>query len=206
VLLLFLRSPAATLVVSLAIPVSIVATFVAMAATGRTLNVISLAGIAFAVGMIVDAAIVVLENIYRLRETGMNRRDAAYHGARQVWGAILVSALTTVMVFIPILVMELEAGQLFRDIAVAISVSVLLSLAVAVTVIPALASRLLRGGAAGQKPLRLPGIDHLGSAFKAAVMGYTQMTVRYRAVGLAMVAIIAGGAGTAAWMALPKLE
>jgi HAE1 family hydrophobic/amphiphilic exporter-1 len=206
VLLLFLRSPAATLVVSLAIPVSIVATFVAMAATGRTLNVISLAGIAFAVGMIVDAAIVVLENIYRLRETGMNRREAAYHGARQVWGAILVSALTTVMVFIPILVMELEAGQLFRDIAVAISVSVLLSLAVAVTVIPALASRLLRGGEAGQKPLRLPGIDHFGAAFKAAVMAYTRMTVRHRAVGLAMVAIIAGGAGTAAWMALPKLE
>jgi HAE1 family hydrophobic/amphiphilic exporter-1 len=206
VLLLFLRSPAATLVVSLAIPVSIVATFVAMAATGRTLNVISLAGIAFAVGMIVDAAIVVLENIYRLREQGMNRRDAAYHGARQVWGAILVSALTTVMVFIPILVMELEAGQLFRDIAVAISVSVLLSLAVAVTVIPALASRLLRGGTEGQRTMRLPGIDHLGAGFKALVMAYTRMTVRYRALGLVMVAVIAGGAGFGAWSALPKLE
>ena len=78
VLLLFLRSPRATLVISLAIPVSIVATFVAMAATGRTLNVISLAGIAFAVGMIVDAAIVVLENIYRLREQGKSRFEAAY--------------------------------------------------------------------------------------------------------------------------------
>ena len=84
VLLLFLRSPRATLVISLAIPVSIVATFVAMAATGRTLNVISLAGIAFAVGMIVDAAIVVLENIYRLREQGKSRFEAAYEGARQV--------------------------------------------------------------------------------------------------------------------------
>ena len=206
VLLLFLRSPAATLVVSLAIPVSIVATFVAMAATGRTLNVISLAGIAFAVGMIVDAAIVVLENIYRLREQGMSRREAAYHGARQVWGAILVSALTTVMVFIPILVMELEAGQLFRDIAVAISVSVLLSLAVAVTVIPALASRLLRSGVEKQKPLRLPVIDHLGGGFKALVMAYTRMTVRYRSLGLVMVAVIAGGAGFGAWSALPKLE
>ena len=78
VLLIFLRSPSATLVVSLAIPVSIVAPFVAMAGTGRTLNVISLAGIAFAVGMIVDAAIVVLENIYRLREKGLSRREAAY--------------------------------------------------------------------------------------------------------------------------------
>ena len=141
VLLLFLRSPSATLVISIAIPVSIVASFVAMAAMGRTLNVISLAGIAFAVGMVVDAAIVVLENIYRLRQQGLAPREAAYEGARQVWGAILVSALTTVMVFIPILVMELEAGQLFRDIAVAISVSVILSLVVAVTVIPALTSR-----------------------------------------------------------------
>ncbi|MEM9249329.1 MAG: efflux RND transporter permease subunit [Pseudomonadota bacterium] len=204
VLMLFLRSPRATLVISLAIPVSIVATFVAMAATGRTLNVISLAGIAFAVGMIVDAAIVVLENIFRLREQGKSRAEAAYEGARQVWGAILVSALTTVMVFIPILVMQLEAGQLFRDIAVAISVSVLLSLVVAVTVIPALSSRLLSGAEA--KPLRLPGVDHLAGAFSAAVMGYTRLTVRYRAVGLAMVAAIGTGAAIAAVLFLPKLE
>mgnify|MGYP000473908683 CR=1 FL=1 len=92
ILLIFLRSPRATLVISLAIPVSIVATFVAMAATGRTLNVISLAGIAFAVGMVVDAAIVVLENIYRLRQRGLSRREAAYQGAGQVWGAVFVSA------------------------------------------------------------------------------------------------------------------
>ncbi|MDX8346713.1 efflux RND transporter permease subunit [Cognatiyoonia sp. IB215446] len=204
VLLIFLRSPRATLVISLAIPVSIVATFVAMAATGRTLNVISLAGIAFAIGMIVDAAIVVLENICRLRERGMNRRDAAYHGARQVWGAILVSALTTVMVFIPILVMELEAGQLFRDIAVAISVSVLLSLLVAVTVIPALSSRILAGGEA--KTLRLPIIDHFARAFSWLVMKYVQMTVRFRALGLLFVSAIATSAAVAAFTFLPKLE
>ena len=204
VLLLFLRSPRATLVVTLAIPVSIVATFVVMAATGRTLNVISLAGIAFAVGMIVDAAIVVLENIYRLRETGISRREAAYRGAKQVWGAILVSALTTVLVFIPILVMELEAGQLFRDIAVAISVSVLLSLLVAVTVIPALSSRLLAGGQ--QKTLPLPGIDHIGRGFKALVMMYVRATVRFRTLGLAMVTLIAGTAVTASIMFLPQLE
>jgi HAE1 family hydrophobic/amphiphilic exporter-1 len=204
VLLLFLRSPRATLVVSLAIPVSIVATFVVMAATGRTLNVISLAGIAFAVGMIVDAAIVVLENIYRLRETGMPRREAAYRGAKQVWGAILVSALTTVLVFVPILVMQLEAGQLFRDIAVAISVSVLLSLLVAVTVIPALSSRLLAGGQ--QKLLPLPGIDHLGRGFKALVMMYVRATVRMRALGIVMVTLIAGTAITASVTFLPQLE
>ncbi|MFY0691732.1 MAG: efflux RND transporter permease subunit [Paracoccaceae bacterium] len=204
VLLIFLRSPRATLVISLAIPVSIVATFVAMAATGRTLNVISLAGIAFAVGMIVDAAIVVLENIYRLREKGFTRRQAAYDGARHVWGAILVSALTTVMVFIPILIMELEAGQLFRDIAVAISVSVILSLVVAVTVIPALSARLL--SQSDQRPRRLFGIDHIGAAFRWLVMGYVRMTVRYRAVGLVMVAGIAGGAAALALAFLPKLE
>ena len=157
ILLLFLRSLRATLVISLAIPVSVIGTFVAMAAMGRSINVISLAGIAFAVGMVVDAAIVVLENIFRLREGGMSRFEAAYRGSAQVWSAVLVSALTTVVVFIPILVLELEVGQLFRDIAVAVSIAVLLSLVVAVTVIPALATRLLPD--IGDKPLRLPGID-----------------------------------------------
>jgi len=204
ILMLFLRSPRATLVVSLSIPVSIVATFVVMAITGRTLNVISLAGIAFAVGMIVDAAIVVLENIFRLREAGYNRREAAHKGAHQVWGAILVSALTTVLVFVPILIMQLEAGQLFRDIAVAISVSVLLSLVVAVTVIPALASRLLRPG--DQKPVRIWGLDHLASGFRSLVMAYVRLTVRFRAVGILMVTLIAGGAGVASWAYLPQLE
>jgi HAE1 family hydrophobic/amphiphilic exporter-1 len=204
VLMLFLRSPRATLVVSLSIPVSIVATFVVMAFTGRTLNVISLAGIAFAVGMIVDAAIVVLENIFRLREQGHSRREAAYLGASQVWGAILVSALTTVLVFVPILIMQLEAGQLFRDIAVAISVSVLLSLVVAVTVIPALASRMLREG--DQKPVRIWGLDHIASGFRAMVMAYVRLTVRFRTIGIIMVLAIAGGAGVASYAFLPRLE
>jgi HAE1 family hydrophobic/amphiphilic exporter-1 len=156
-------------VISLAIPVSIVASSSPWRA-GRTLNVISLAGIAFAVGMVVDAAIVVLENIYRLRQQGYPAPARPIEGA-QVWGAILVSALTTVMVFIPILVMELEAGQLFRDIAVAISVSVMLSLVVA--------SRSSRRSAivacwrdadAALKPMPLPVIDHFGRAFSWLVM------------------------------------
>lgn len=204
ILMLFLRSPRAVVIISLSIPVSIVATFVVMAATGRTLNVISLAGIAFAVGMIVDAAIVVLENIYRLREAGYSRREAAYIGAKQVWGAILVSALTTVLVFVPILVMQLEAGQLFRDIAVAISVSVLLSLVVAVTVIPALTSRVLRRD--DQKMIPLWGIDHLGRGFRNLVMAYVRMTVRVRTIGIIMVTLIAGGAAVASWAFLPRLE
>ena len=204
VLMLFLRSPRATLVVSLAIPVSIVATFVVMAITGRTLNVISLAGIAFAVGMIVDAAIVVLENIFRLREQGMSRREAAHKGAHQVWGAILVSALTTVLVFVPILIMQLEAGQLFRDIAVAISVSVLLSLVVAVTVIPALSSRLLTPG--DQKPVRIWGLDHLAHGFRYLVMAYVRLTVNSRLLGVTLVSLIASGAIYASYTYLPKLE
>ena len=206
VLLLFLRSPRATLVVSLAIPVSIIATFVAMAALGRTLNVISLAGIAFAVGMVVDAAIVVLENIYRLRQSGMPAREAAYEGARQVWGAILVSALTTVMVFIPLLVMELEAGQLFRDIAVAISVSVMLSLVVAMTVIPSLAGRLLAKGAASGKPARLPGLDHVARGLSGLIQSYARLTTESRVLGATLVAVITGAAIWGASAFLPKLE
>ncbi|MEM1382189.1 MAG: efflux RND transporter permease subunit [Pseudomonadota bacterium] len=206
ILLLFLRSPRATLVVSLAIPVSIIASFVAMAALGRTLNVISLAGIAFAVGMVVDAAIVVLENIFRLRQQGLSARQAAYEGARQVWGAILVSALTTVMVFIPILLMELEAGQLFRDIAVAISVSVMLSLLVAVTVVPALSSRLLSTGQSKLTVLPVPGLDHLARAFSWLIRTYAGLTVRFRLLGFIMVAAITGGAVWGAATFLPKLE
>lgn len=204
ILMLFLRSPRATAVVALAIPISIVASFVVMAATGRSLNVISLAGIAFAVGMIVDAAIVVLENIFRLREEGLSRREAAYKGAKQVWGAILVSALTTVLVFVPILIMQLEAGQLFRDIAVAISVSVLLSLLVAVTVIPTLASRLL--SAKDQGKVSLWGIDHAARGFRDLVMAYVRLTVRVRSIGITMVLLIAGGAAVATYLFLPRLE
>ncbi|MEM8811315.1 MAG: efflux RND transporter permease subunit [Pseudomonadota bacterium] len=205
ILMVFLRSPRATLVVSLAIPVSVVASFVAMAALGRTLNVISLAGIAFAVGMVVDAAIVVLENIYRLRQEGKSAKEAAYLGASQVWGAILVSALTTVMVFIPILIMELEAGQLFRDIAVAISVSVMLSLLVAITVIPAL-TKALFGGKATLKPIRLPVIDWLAGGFKSFIVGYAKLANRQPALGLLFVLVISGGAVWAAWQNVPEQE
>ncbi|MGP1395432.1 MAG: efflux RND transporter permease subunit [Inquilinaceae bacterium] len=207
-LMLFLRSGRATLVVSLAIPVSVIGSFVAMAALGRSINVISLAGLAFAVGMVVDAAIVVLENIYRLRQKGTPVKDAAYQGAAQVWGAILVSALTTVMVFIPILVMKLEVGQLFRDIAVAISVSVLLSLLVAVTVIPALSAKLLGGPGVGSSAtrLRLPVIDDLAGAFVRGVIGFTGLVVRSKTLALGLVGAVAGLAVVATLVLLPKLE
>lgn len=143
-LLIFLRSVRAVGVIALAIPISIIGTFVAMVALGRNLNVISLAGLAFAVGMVVDNAIVVLENIFRHMEMGQKPMAAAYRGTTEVWGAIVASTLTTVAVFVPILYVEEEAGQLFRDIALAICASVLLSLVTSITVIPCAANRWFR--------------------------------------------------------------
>ncbi|MEZ6092386.1 MAG: efflux RND transporter permease subunit [Pirellulaceae bacterium] len=135
-----------SLVVGLAIPISIVGTFLVMNFLGRSLNVISLAGMAFAVGMLVDNAVVVLENIYRHYQMGRTARDAAVRGTAEVWGAVVASTLTTLAVFLPVLFVQEEAGQLFRDIAIAISAAVSLSLVVSVTLIPVLTARLLVRG------------------------------------------------------------
>ncbi len=143
VLLLFLRSASSTLIVATAIPISIIGTFVAMSALGRTINVISLAGMAFAVGMVIDNSIVVLENIYRHMQMGKSRIEAAYDGTSEVWGAVLASTLTTAAVFVPVIFVQDQAGQLFRDIAIAISVSVILSLIVSITVIPTVSAKIL---------------------------------------------------------------
>ncbi len=137
----FLRRLRATLVVAIAIPVSLLATFVVLNLAGRTLNVISLAGLAFAVGMVLDAAIVVLENIVRLREQGRDNDSASLEGAGQVWGALLASTATTVAIFLPVIFMREVEGQLFGDLAFTIAVAVVVSLLVAVTVLP-LAARL----------------------------------------------------------------
>ncbi|MFQ5626433.1 MAG: efflux RND transporter permease subunit, partial [Methyloligellaceae bacterium] len=210
ILMLFLCSWRATVIVSLAIPVSVVGSFVAMAALGRSLNVISLAGLAFAVGMVVDAAIVVLENIFRLREKGRPAQEAAYRGAQQVWGAVLVSALTTVMVFIPVLVMQLEVGQLFRDIGVAISVSVLLSLLVSITVIPALSRKLLAGKAGQEKHavmrVAIPGVDHFARGFVSSVLGFTALITRNKLAAVIVIFFTSAVCLAGAWAFLPKLE
>ena len=144
ILLLFLRSFRSAGIVALAIPISVVGAIVSMVALGRSVNVISLAGMAFAIGMVVDNAIVVLENIHRHLEMGKSPMRAALDGANEVWGAVLAATLTTVVVFIPILLIEEEAGQLFRDIALAICAAVGLSLIVSVTVIPTTAARWLK--------------------------------------------------------------
>ncbi|MDP6443086.1 MAG: efflux RND transporter permease subunit, partial [Pirellulaceae bacterium] len=132
------------LVVGLAIPVSIIGTFLLLRLMGRSLNVISLAGLAFAVGMLVDNAVVVLENVYRRYQLGEEPRVAAARGAKEVWGAVIASTLTTIAVFLPVLFVQETAGQLFRDIALAISCAVGLSMIVSFTVIPAAAARLFR--------------------------------------------------------------
>lgn len=206
VLMLFLRSGAATLIISVAIPVSVIGAFVAMSAMGRSINVISLAGIAFAVGMVVDAAIVVLENIYRLRQEGRSTIDAAYHGAMQVWGAVLVSALTTVLVFAPILTMNLEVGQLFRDIAVAISVAVVLSLVVAVSVIPALSNRLLEKMPNAAKIERLAALDAWAEKFTAFIISFTRRVAHDKKLARNVVVSITLCAAIVTWALLPKLE
>jgi len=130
------------LVVGLAIPTSIIGTFLLLGLMGRSLNVISLAGLAFAVGMLVDNAVVVLENIYRRYESGEPAFTAAARGTKEVSGAVLASTLTTIAVFLPVLFVEEMAGQLFRDIALAISCAVGLSLLISFTAIPTAAARL----------------------------------------------------------------
>lgn len=141
VLFFFLRSFTSVIIIAIAIPISIVGTFLCMSILGRNLNVISLAGISFAVGMVVDNSIVVLENIYRHKQLGRSPEDAAEFGTQEVWGAVLSSTLTTMAVFVPVLFMKEEIGQLYRDIALAVSASVFISLIVSVTAIPAMSSR-----------------------------------------------------------------
>jgi len=151
VMFLFLRSVPATLVGVLGIPVCTIAAFLGLMAFGRTINVISLAGVAFAIGMTLDNTIVVLENIERHRRRGLERLQAALAGAREVWPAVLASTLTTVLVFTPILFVEEEAGQLYSDVAIAISAAILASMLIATTAVPAAASRIPARATAGER-------------------------------------------------------
>jgi len=155
-LLVFLRSLRSVAIIIIATPISVVGAIVAMVVLGRTINVVSLAGMAFAIGMVVDNAIVVLENIFRHLEMGKKRMQAALDGAREVWGAILAATLTNIVVFIPILLIQEEAGQLFRDIALAICATAALSLLVCMTVVPAMASRLMKTAPEASKASRAP--------------------------------------------------
>ncbi|MDA3821042.1 MAG: efflux RND transporter permease subunit, partial [Bacteroidales bacterium] len=144
VLMLFLRRIGPTAIVSVAIPISIIATFVLMYFTGLTLNIMTLGGLALGAGMLVDNAIVVLENIFRNHESGSNAADAAVKGTSQVGGAIIASTLTTIVVFIPIVYLHGASGELFKEQAITVAFSLLCSLVVAILIIPMLYSRLYR--------------------------------------------------------------
>ena len=144
VLWFFIRRMRATLIIATAIPVSLLSTFIVLEITGRSLNVISLAGLAFAVGMVLDAAIVVLENILRMRDKGLDEEESAEQGAEQVWGALLASTATTVAIFLPVFFLKDIEGQLFGDLALTIAIAVSVSLVVAVVLLPVLAKYFLK--------------------------------------------------------------
>ncbi len=145
VLILFLRAGRPVLITVISIPISLVSVFLVLAALDRTINIIALAGISFAVGLVVDDAIVALENIDRhMKELGKGPRQAALDGVEEVWSAILSSTLVRVAVFIPTVLNTTEAGLLFKDIAIAVVTSILVSLVVTLTVVPSFAALLLR--------------------------------------------------------------
>ena len=202
VLFLFLRTPSATLIGAIGIPICTLAAFLGLLISGRTINVISLAGVAFAIGMTLDNSIVVLENIYRHMSTGKQRRRAALDGVAEVWPALLASTLTTVFVFIPIIFIKQEAGQLYSDIAVAISASILMSLLVATLVVPTLCSRFLtldRGSASGA------GVYTLGQRFGGVLIRFVHWLMDGIARRLALIAVV-GVITLLIFASIPKAE
>jgi HAE1 family hydrophobic/amphiphilic exporter-1 len=206
VLLVFLRSLSSTIVVATAIPISVVGTFIVMNALGRNLNVVSLAGIAFAVGMLVDNAIVVLENIDRHRGMGKDPFHASYDGAREVWGAVLASTLTTVAVFLPVVFVQEEAGQLFRDIAIAVSCAVMLSLFVSVSVIPMLSEKLFSSIGRKKKIAKKTALTSMGSSLVNALMKLVRLAINSTMSRLATIILLTAASILSAWILIPKME
>jgi len=207
VLLIFLRSFISTLIVATAIPISIVGAFIFMNLMGRNLNVVSLAGIAFAVGMLIDSAIVVLENIDRHRGMGKSAFNAAYDGTREVWGAILASSLTTIAVFLPVVFMEEEAGQLFRDIAIAVTFAVALSLFASISVIPMLARQLFKLAGRKRKSRRARSwLGTVGGWLETGIMGLVKLVTRNWFMRLTTVLVLSTLSLYAAKLLLPKTE
>ncbi len=192
----FLRSGSATMIGALGIPICTIAAFLGLLLTGRTINVISLAGIAFAIGMTLDNNIVVLENIYRHLAMGKARLRAALDGVTEVWPAVLASTLTTVFVFLPIVFIQDEAGQLYSDIAIAIASSIIMSLLVATLLVPTASGRLLK--VAGQSTE--PGwLARRGQAAQAAIVAAVQWLLQSVSRRLA---VVGGALGTSMFIIL----
>jgi len=143
ILYAFLRNGSSTMIVAIAIPISIIATFSVLYFAGLTLNQMSFGGLALGVGLIVDNAIVVLENIVQLREKGNSKEESALIGTKQVTGAIIASTLTTIVIFIPVIFMQTITGMLYQELALVVVFSLLCSLLVALTIVPMLASKFL---------------------------------------------------------------
>ncbi|MGB5994413.1 MAG: efflux RND transporter permease subunit, partial [Candidatus Deferrimicrobiaceae bacterium] len=208
VLLVFLRSVSSTVIVATAIPISVIGTFIFLWIFGRNLNVVSLAGISFAVGMLLDSAIVVLENIDRHRKMGKDAFEASYEGAREVWGAILASSATTVAVFLPVIFVEEEVGQLFRDIAIAVTMAISLSLFVSVFAIPMMSNQLFR-----RLKFKAPGTRNLqenlvrsGNRMVDALMAVLHFVTKNTATRLATVLGLTVFSLGTAWLLFPKME
>ena len=187
---LFLRRTMATFIIAAAIPICLMATIVALSLFGRTINVISLAGLAFATGMVLDAAIVVLENFVRMREEGKSSFEAAEAAVGQVFGALFASTVTTVAIFIPIMFFEDVEGQLFADLALTIAIAVSFSLIVAVTLLPTGARVFLKNNEKAAVSKR-PAITERIADF---VMNMTSTNTRRLAIvgGLTVVPIVIG--------------
>ncbi|MCG8615589.1 MAG: efflux RND transporter permease subunit [Desulfobacterales bacterium] len=206
VLLIFLRSASATITTAVAIPISVVGTFLFLWVLDRNLNVVSLAGISFAVGMLVDNAIVVLENIDRHRHMGKKAFAAAYEGASEVWGAVFASTATTVAVFVPVIFIQEEAGQLFRDIAIAITFSILLSLFVSVAVIPTILNRLYRLPRKNNTRKSAGIIDRIGNRLHGGLMALSGFFLKNVVTRLGCVLLFTALSVAIVWQLMPKTE
>jgi HAE1 family hydrophobic/amphiphilic exporter-1 len=196
------------LVVGLAIPTSIIGTFLILGLMGRSLNVVSLAGMAFAVGMLVDNAVVVLENVFRRFSNGESPFDAAINGTSEVSGAVVASTLTTVAVFLPVVFVQEEAGQLFQDIALAIAGAVALSLVVSVTLISTASARLLQRKNDDDERLSflVRPLAAFGKAFVGLVVSLNNWIQRGTLRRLAVVLLLVGASAGGSWAMWPRVE
>ena len=185
ILYLFLRDIKPTLIVALSIPVSVIFALVLMYFSGVTLNMISLSGLAIGVGMLVDNSVVVIENIYRLRNLGVPPVKAALNGAKQVAGAIASSTLTTICVFFPIVFIEGLTRQIFMDMALTITYSLLASLIVALTLVPAMGQRMLRN----VKPVKHGMFDKMLGGYEKSI----RFVLKHRAIALIAAVVLLFG-------------
>ena len=207
VLFIFLHSITSTLIIAVAMPLSVLGTFIVMAFLNRTLNVVSLAGISFAVGMLVDSAIVVLENIERHKAMQKDAMRAVVDGTKEVVGGLVASVLTTVAIFIPILNIQEEAGQLFRDIALAASSAVSFSLFVSVIVIPTLSykSSTLFGVAHKKHALSLK-IEQVGRICADFIMHLVKTAMQSTRNKVFTILGLAGFSLMISYVLMPKME